>query len=197
MVRSIAELLQACVAHLEGRTRDAADRLSSAMVLFERVDMNLYAAVAAQRLDQIARDERTKERRARVDEWMAAQGIVKPGAIARLIAPGSRTTDMWSWKRAGVTALLLIASVQPAGMQTPAKNVVIITIDGFRWQEMFTAADADYFKKEEGDKPGAAERRFWRPSASERRATLMPFMWSTIATKGQVFGDPAAGSRLM
>ena len=84
----IARLLQACAAHLEGRTRDAAGQLSSAIADFERVDMNLYAAVAAQRLDQIASDERTRAGRGRADEWMAAQGIVNPGAMARLIAPG-------------------------------------------------------------------------------------------------------------
>src|SRR5262245_33712101 len=102
---------------------------------------------------------------------------------------------MWSWKRACVILLLLIAAVRPAGTQAVARNVVIITIDGFRWQEMFTGADADYFKKEEDGKPGAAERRFWRPTAEERRATLMPFMWGAIAAQGQIFGDPAAGSR--
>ena len=57
---------------------------------------------------------------------------------------------MWSWKRAGVTALLLIASVHPAGTQSPARNVVIITIDGFRWQEMFTGADRRILQ--EGDR---------------------------------------------
>ena len=31
---------------------------------------------------------------------------------------------------------------------------------------------------------------------SERRAALMPFVWSTIATQGQIFGDPSKGSRV-
>jgi Type I phosphodiesterase / nucleotide pyrophosphatase len=104
---------------------------------------------------------------------------------------------MWSWKRAVVTLFLLIASVPAASIPSPAaRNVVIITIDGFRWQEMFTGADTDYFKKEQNGQPGAAEKRFWRTTAEERRATLLPFMWTTIATQGQIFGDPAAGSRV-
>jgi hypothetical protein len=81
-------LLQACAAHLERRTSDAATGLSAAIAAFERVDMNLYAAVASRRLDEIAGDDRTRARRVRADEWMAAQGIVNPGAMARLIAPG-------------------------------------------------------------------------------------------------------------
>jgi hypothetical protein len=60
---------------------------------------------------------------------------------------------------------------------------------------MFTGADREYFKKEKSGKPGVAEQRFWRATPEERRATLMPFMWGTIAAKGQIFGDPATNSR--
>jgi hypothetical protein len=102
---------------------------------------------------------------------------------------------MQSWTRAGVTVALVALCVLPGHTQARAQHVVIVTIDGFRWQEMFTGADAGYFKKEEKGEPGAAEKRFWRPTAEERRAILMPFMWTTIATKGQIFGDPSAGSR--
>ena len=79
--------------------------------------------------------------------------------------------------------------------QTPARNVVVITLDGLRWQEMFTGADRAYFKQEKTGEPGASEKRFWRSTPEERRAVLMPFMWNTIATKGQIFGDPSKASR--
>lgn len=89
---------------------------------------------------------------------------------------------------------LAVAAARPAA-QVPARNVVVITLDGLRWQEMFTGASRDYFKKGKDGEPGAAEKRFWRDSAAERRATLMPFMWTTIAKQGQIFGDPEKGSR--
>jgi Sulfatase len=79
--------------------------------------------------------------------------------------------------------------------QAPARNVVVITMDGFRWQEMFTGADRSYFKQEKNGEPGAAEKRFWRADPKERRAALMPFMWGTIATQGQIFGDPERAGR--
>ena len=60
---------------------------------------------------------------------------------------------------------------------------------------MFTGADREYFKKEKNGQPGAAETRFWRDTAEERRAAMMPFVWSTIAAKGQIFGDPSKNSR--
>jgi hypothetical protein len=91
--------------------------------------------------------------------------------------------------------ILSVLSLQPGRAQPRARNVVVITLDGLRWQEMFTGAGRDYFKKEKSGEPGAAEKRFWRETPGERRAALLPFVWSTIAAKGQIFGDPSKGSR--
>jgi hypothetical protein len=90
---------------------------------------------------------------------------------------------------------LALASVGPAAAQAPARNVVVITLDGLRWQEMFTGANRDYFKKNSNGEPSAAEKRFWRETPEERRSVMMPFVWSTIATQGQIFGDPGKQSR--
>jgi hypothetical protein len=94
--------------------------------------------------------------------------------------------------------LALTLSLLPPGSgvaQAPARNVVVITLDGLRWQEMFTGADRAYFKQDKSGVAGASEKRFWRPAPEERRAVLVPFMWSTIASKGQIFGDPSKASR--
>jgi hypothetical protein len=94
-----------------------------------------------------------------------------------------------------IALVLSVVSMPPARAQAPAGKVVVITLDGLRWQEFFTGADREYFKKEKDGVPGAAEKRFWRATPAERRATLMPFVWGTVATKGQIFGDPSKGSR--
>ena len=88
--------------------------------------------------------------------------------------------------------LVLAGLAQPR----PPSNVVVVTLDGLRWQEMFGGADRDYFKKGKPGEISAAETRFWRANAEQRRAALMPFMWKTIAVKGQVFGDAARHSRV-
>jgi hypothetical protein len=93
----------------------------------------------------------------------------------------------------GVAIALASVSAQPA--RAPARNVVVITIDGLRWQEMFTGAGREYFKKEKSGEPGAAEQRFWRETAGERRAALLPFLWGTVAARGQIFGDRSKKSR--
>lgn len=94
-----------------------------------------------------------------------------------------------------VAIVLALCSVRPGTAQAPARNVVVITIDGLRWQEMFGGPDLEYFKKDKDGKPVAVSKRFWRDTPQERRAAMMPFVWGTIATKGQIFGDPARQSR--
>jgi hypothetical protein len=91
-------------------------------------------------------------------------------------------------------AVTLVVSATPTTAQAVARHVLVVTLDGLRWQEFFTGADRDYFERDKQGNAGAPERRFWRPTAQERRAALMPFVWNTVATQGQVIGDPAAGS---
>jgi hypothetical protein len=87
-----------------------------------------------------------------------------------------------------------LISPRPAAADAPrTQNVIVVTLDGFRWQELFTGADETLLDKKSGgvkDLDGL-KRRYWRPSASERREVLLPFFWGTIAKEGQVFGDPS------
>jgi hypothetical protein len=91
-----------------------------------------------------------------------------------------------------LTTLLWPAASLGAGPPRRTENVVVVTLDGFRWQELFTGADETLLDDKSGgvrDLPGL-KRQFWRDSAVDRRAALMPFFWETIARQGQVFGDP-------
>ena len=95
-----------------------------------------------------------------------------------------------------VTLLIVVATFTGLRQAQPATapHVILITIDGLRWQEFFGGADREYFKRDRNGNAGEPERRFWRASPGERRSTLMPFMWSSIAKDGQIFGDAEAGS---
>lgn len=83
-----------------------------------------------------------------------------------------------------------------AAEKLKTENVILITTDGLRWQEVFTGADPELMNKENGgiSNTNAAARRFWRDTPEARREVLMPFMWNTIAQKGQVFGNQKKGS---
>jgi hypothetical protein len=91
-------------------------------------------------------------------------------------------------------AFLLLAATIAASAQAPARNVVIITLDGFRWQEMFTGADQAYFKRDAKGVIDPVSTRYAAATPEARRAIVMPFMWNTISKQGQVFGDPAQQS---
>src|SRR5262245_10119119 len=127
---------------------------------------------------------------------MRADLAVRPHCPHRLLDSTRRQVT-----KSGVCSLLVVcfalvaAAAPPSAAPVIATNVVIVTIDGFRWQEVFTGADQAYFKKTAQGEPGAAEKRFWRATVDERRAGLLPFFWSTIATQGAVFGDPSRQSR--
>jgi Type I phosphodiesterase / nucleotide pyrophosphatase len=96
------------------------------------------------------------------------------------------------------TALVLPlrGAAQSVAAPRRTENVVLVMTDGFRWQEVFGGADAALMSKAAGQVADTAKLRrdFFRPSAAERRAALLPFLWSTVATEGQIFGDSARGS---
>jgi hypothetical protein len=93
-------------------------------------------------------------------------------------------------------ALFLLA-LAAAAAQTPApqrtQNVVILMTDGLRWQEVFSGADASLMDRKSGGVAGveALRTRFWRETPDQRRAALLPFVWSVMAQEGQIFGDRA------
>jgi hypothetical protein len=100
-------------------------------------------------------------------------------------------------------ALLVVAlaagSLAPA--QTPAplktRNVVLIVSDGLRWQEVFTGADPTLLNEKNGgiwDAEKDLRAEFWRDDVSERRKALFPFLWGTVASHGQIFGNRNLGS---
>ena len=76
------------------------------------------------------------------------------------------------------------------------KNVVLVTMDGLRFQELFSGAERKLIDKEIGkvDDLDATLQSFWHEDPDQRREMLMPFFWQTIARKGQVFGSPDAKS---
>jgi len=97
------------------------------------------------------------------------------------------------------------ASIPAAPAQAPAihqtENVVLVMIDGMRWQEVFHGADSKLLETLGSDMPGDAKeradlarQRYARATEAERRQALMPFMWSVISSQGQLFGNRDLGS---
>ena len=55
------------------------------------------------------------------------------------------------------------------------ENVVLITIDGLRWQDLFTGADERLLNRENGGvrDVGATRKRFWKESSQEISSSSM------------------------
>jgi hypothetical protein len=67
-------------------------------------------------------------------------------------------------------------------------NVFIITLDGFRWQELFFGADSALIHSSRFTKDSSVIN-FWDSDFNERRKKLMPFFWNIIEKEGQIFGN--------
>lgn len=82
----------------------------------------------------------------------------------------------------------------PAAPDTAARNVILVTIDGLRWQEVFAGADSLLIEAIRDSAARARARRaFWRPDPAARREALLPFFWQVIAREGQLFGNRLEG----
>jgi membrane-anchored protein YejM (alkaline phosphatase superfamily) len=70
------------------------------------------------------------------------------------------------------------------------ENVILITLDGMRWQEVFTGADPSIIRNKEFTEDSVSlKKKFWSADVNERRKLLLPFVWNTIATQGQLYGN--------
>lgn len=96
---------------------------------------------------------------------------------------------------------LLIATVlSSAGLLAQTKhkteNIVLVTLDGMRWQEIFNGGDSAFMRQQQHLKDGKLKEKFWRDDLGERRKALLPFFWNTIATKGQLYGNRNLGCKM-
>ena len=72
-----------------------------------------------------------------------------------------------------------------------AENIIIITTDGFRWQEVFKGMDsaiASNPKFHHGDS-SYIFKKYWSNDENERRKKLLPFFWNAISNHGQLYGN--------
>ncbi len=70
------------------------------------------------------------------------------------------------------------------------QNIFIITLDGFRWQELYNGADpALITNKKFVEDTSILKQRYWDDDPAVRRRKLLPFFWDVIAEKGQLYGN--------
>ncbi|MDX1964262.1 MAG: alkaline phosphatase family protein [Pirellulales bacterium] len=82
-------------------------------------------------------------------------------------------------------------STTAADHPTKTKYVLWVMLDGLRWQEVFHGADEGLINKDRGgvEKPDQVKAEFLRGTPAESRAALLPFLWTEVAKKGQIYGN--------
>ena len=97
-----------------------------------------------------------------------------------------------------ISSVALCAQAVPAtqSADAPKEHVLLIMTDGLRWQEVFRGADPTLLTKaNNNDQPvDALAKVYLHATPEERRAALMPFLWSHIAPEGEIYGNRDKGS---
>ena len=103
------------------------------------------------------------------------------------------------WVVAGLALPAVMTGPADAGEAgLSVRNVILVTMDGLRWQELFGGLDEIMMgDADNGTKnPDELLRRFAADTPEQRRERLMPFFWTVIARQGVVFGDPERDSHI-
>ena len=94
-----------------------------------------------------------------------------------------------------ICAMLILVSVSVSTQRSPrtynpGNKLFIITLDGFRWEELFNGADSAILNQALATPDaGISKALYWDDDVLVRRKRLMPFFWSVIAGHGQLYGN--------
>ncbi len=82
--------------------------------------------------------------------------------------------------------------------QNKTENIIIITTDGFRWQDVFKGMDSAIANNPKYNQRDSAYlfKKYWDNDVNERRKKLLPFIWNTVAGQGELFGNRTTGNKV-
>lgn len=96
--------------------------------------------------------------------------------------------------KALITILLISFAFTSEATQ---RNLIFVTIDGLRWQEVFNGKQQDLIENVEITKHSNDLIESLKASnPNTAKELLMPFMWQTIAKNGVLIGDRTQGSNM-
>jgi hypothetical protein len=124
--------------------------------------------------------------------------------LAEIINAGMRNRKIFSKEIIILPVFLIIlthfsvfADCQFEEYSCKTKNIILVTLDGFRWQEVFRGADRRLLKVKKYN-PGKNKtiEVFWDPDKDVCRKKLMPFLWSEINSRGAIYGNRDMGCKV-
>ncbi len=98
-------------------------------------------------------------------------------------------------KRLAISTLLLCSILSAQSQIKASENIVIVTMDGMRWQEIFGGADSLLTNDTAGRySTNYIKENFWAATDEDRKRKLMPFFWNEVAAKGVILGSRKYGN---
>jgi len=86
------------------------------------------------------------------------------------------------------------------GAERRTENVILVTLDGVRSEEIFGGLQEDiaaHSAKQIYSEIEYGRERYGAESAAERRRLLMPFFWGELVPAGMLFGNAENGSQVL
>lgn len=116
----------------------------------------------------------------------------RPGT--QLIGSGHTVGTAFGTQKLQLATLLAMALLWLPGYsvsaQETSENLVLVTLDGVRWQEVFGGVDLALIEDERfTSEPEDLKETYWREERADRRKQLFPFLWSVIESQGVLIGD--------
>ncbi len=92
----------------------------------------------------------------------------------------------------------LVFNLLDSNAQDKDQKLIIITTDGFRWQEVFGGMDEQIAANKAFNQNDSADLivRYQDNTAEAKRKKLLPFIWGTMATEGQLYGNRKYGNKV-
>jgi hypothetical protein len=94
--------------------------------------------------------------------------------------------------------LFLLVAGSGFAQQPKAKNIIVISMDGYRWHELFRGADSALLFDKKYNSQDSLWRigKYWAADAASRREKLMPFVWRQLVKQGQLYGNRDLGNEV-
>lgn len=93
-----------------------------------------------------------------------------------------------------VFCIALLELLKAQALKT--ENIIIVALDGYRWQEVFKGADAEILRKAKFVQDERAAHQYLANTEDEKRKALMPFLWNVVAREGQIYGNRKFGNKV-
>ncbi len=92
----------------------------------------------------------------------------------------------------------LAHAADPPLANPKTRNIILVTTDGLRWEEVFKGAEASLLNHTTVNpyELDLIKDEFLVGDSAECRQALLPFMWNVVAKEGQLFGNVDAGSEV-